>query len=335
MQTPVTVGIVGKNNCYKAAISSLLLAMTATSGCSSTPTTATPNPSLASGTATPQTSSEATHISEHPDTAKPAIQVSNSETKQTEGIEQTNSNASQVKSADTKEGHPTSATTAASNASLSVAENLEISKLKIEILSLRDKVDSLQRKFELVLRSQRAGIFQVESPELVQAAVDKAKTTHTAVPPLMSEGPLDPFDYETEKQIPTSTSEAPQSLVDRALIHLTQADYAKVLQLLEDFQNRFPNNPLSSTAALALTEAYVELQSPQRAIAHVRGFYLQHPNDLRMPNAKWFEAKIHEQLRAPQKAAQLYREVIALAPKSELALKARASLEKLAEGRVQ
>ena len=65
MQTPVTVGIVGKNNCYKAAISSLLLAMTATSGCSSTPTTATPNPSLASGTATPQTSSEATHISEH------------------------------------------------------------------------------------------------------------------------------------------------------------------------------------------------------------------------------------------------------------------------------
>lgn len=214
-------------------------------------------------------------------------------------------------------------------------DSADMARLRIEVLSLRDKVDSLQRKFELVLRSQRSGIFQVENPEVVQTAVKNAKTTPNQIPPLTREGPLDPFEFEGKPDAPQTAAEGPQALVDRALIYLSQADYAKVLQLLEDFQSRFPNNPLSGTASLALAEAYVELQSPQRALAFVRGFYLQHPNDSRMPNAKWFEARIQEQMQSPQRAAQLYREVIALAPQSELALKSRASLEKLNEGRLQ
>jgi TolA-binding protein len=185
------------------------------------------------------------------------------------------------------------------------------------------------------LRSQRSGIFQVENPDVVQAAVENAKNTPNQIPPLTREGPLDPFEFEGTTDAQQKPIEGPQALVDRALIYLSQSDYAKVLQLLEDFQSRFPNNPLNGTASLALAEAYVELQSPQRALAFVRGFYLQHPNDPRMPNAKWFEARIQEQMQSPQRAAQLYREVIALAPQSDLALKSRASLEKINEGRLQ
>jgi TolA-binding protein len=214
-------------------------------------------------------------------------------------------------------------------------ETADLARLRIEVLSLREKVDSLQRKFELVLRSQRSGIFQVENPDVVQAAVENAKNTPNQIPPLTREGPLDPFEFEGTTDAQQKPIEGPQALVDRALIYLSQSDYAKVLQLLEDFQSRFPNNPLNGTASLALAEAYVELQSPQRALAFVRGFYLQHPNDPRMPNAKWFEARIQEQMQSPQRAAQLYREVIALAPQSDLALKSRASLEKINEGRLQ
>jgi len=330
MQSPVTFGTVSETHPCKIALSSALLALVATTGCSSTPKVAMPSPSLATSPTAASTESN-TNQSAEPSEKSTTQGTASSKADQKENLSQGQASDAKIPKSTQSEV----STASPSRGVLTAEENIEVSKLKIEILSLREKVDALQRKFELVLRSQRAGIFQVESPELVQAAVEKAKYTPNLVPALSSEGPLDPFENEESKDTPKNSKEAPQALVDRALIHLTQADYAKVLQLLEDFQNRFPNNPLSSTAALALTEAYVELQSPQRALAHVRGFYLQHPNDIRMPNAKWFEAKIQEQLRAPQKAAQLYREVIALAPKSELALKARASLEKLAEGQMQ
>jgi TolA-binding protein len=335
MQLPVTASTVGRISPCKAAISSLLFAITATSGCSSTPSATPQNPSLSTSTAVTAVNSNGQHQTGSSDAVNTVGNSSAAATNKTTDENQKTLAPLQTQTDAVSQGANVSLAQPASNPTLSGTENLEISRLKIEILSLRDKVDSLQRKFDLVLRSQRAGIFQVENPALVQSAVEKVNLASNTVPPLRSEGPIDPFDSEEATDVQKNSGETPQALVDRALIHLTQSDYAKVLQLLEDFQNRFPNNPLSSTASLALAEAYVELQSPQRALTHVRGFYLQHPNDLRMPNAKWFEARIHEQLRAPQKAAQLYREVIALAPKSELALKARASLEKIAEGQMQ
>ncbi|NBW82045.1 hypothetical protein EBR21_09860, partial [bacterium] len=114
-----------------------------------------------------------------------------------------------------------------------------------------------------------------------------------------------------------------------------QREFGKVAQILENFQQRFPNNGLSAVAELTLAEAYVELKSPQQALPHIRTFYLQHPNDIRLVKAKWLEAKSQELLGAPQKASQLFREVIALDPQSQLARRARADLERLNGGVTQ
>lgn len=339
MQLPATLTAAGRNISCTIALSSGFLALVALAGCTSVPAATPPKPDAITTTPTLPAhpvqvpNAEAAEVantkSDHPVSTGHAESVRKDESLDNQTL------AVDSLSAITENAQTPHSSHQRSHATTASMEQVELSRLKVEILSLRKKVDGLQRKFELVLKSQRTGIFQIESPEMIKTAVERVRITPNAIPPLSSEGPLDPFESEPATEAKNSTADAPQSLVDRALIHLSQADYAKVLQLLEDFQTRFPNNPLNGTASLALAEAYVELQSPQRALAHIRGFYLQHPNDVRMPNAKLFEARIQKQLKAYQKAAQLYREVIALAPRSDLALKARASLEKLSEGRTQ
>ncbi|MEY4064450.1 MAG: Outer rane lipoprotein [Pseudomonadota bacterium] len=210
-------------------------------------------------------------------------------------------------------------------------QDAELASLRVEVMSLNEKVLSLQRKLDVVLKAQRSGLLEFDGAEGIRSAVEKMESKRASLPPLGSQGPLDRFenDFDNDSREHLKTPESPQKLVDRGVTLLAQRDFGRVVQALEDFQNRFPNSPLSNTAELTLAEAYVELKSPQLALPHLRAFYLQHPNDPQMHKAKWLEAQTQEQLRAAQKAAQLYREVIALAPDSELALRSRASLERL------
>jgi len=217
------------------------------------------------------------------------------------------------------------------------ASDSELALMRIEIMSLKEKMASVQRKLELVLKAQRSGLYEAENIDSIQAAVKNAEPKKNFVPPLGSAGPLDRFetDFERSGHEKALTTESAQKLVDRALSDLAQGDFARVAQSLEGFQQRFPSHPLSNSVELALAEAYVELKSPQQALPHLRTFYLQHPNDVQMYRAKWLEARLQEQLQAPQKAAQLYREVIALSPQSDAALRARAALERINGGTMQ
>jgi TolA-binding protein len=208
--------------------------------------------------------------------------------------------------------------------------------LRIEVMSLKEKMATLQRKFDVILKGQRSGIYDdVQLPANIQTHLMPAKVN--PVPPLVSEGPVDRMDDDSapvQRQAVLNV-ENPQQIVDKALILLERREFGRVAQALENFQQRFPNNALSAVAELTLAEAYVELKTPQQALIHVRTFYLQHPNDPLLNRAKWLEAQSHEQLSAPQKAAQLYREVIALNPQAQLALQARTALEKLSAGGAQ
>lgn len=210
-----------------------------------------------------------------------------------------------------------------------LASDSEIAMMRIEIMSLKEKMASMQRKLDLIMKAQRSGLYEADNLEQIRSAVSKQDIKHNPIPPLGSAGPLDSFENEAENMSKEKAlqPESPQKVVERASAFLAQGEYARVAQALEDFQSRFPNNPLSNTAELTLAEAYVELKSPQQALPHIRAFYLQHPNDVMMYRAKWLEGRVQEQLQAPQKAAQLYREVIALSPQSDVALRARAALE--------
>lgn len=210
----------------------------------------------------------------------------------------------------------------------------EVALLKVEIASLKEKVATLQRKFDVILKGQRSGLYD-EASSIASAVFQKsASAQKNPIPPLNSDGPIDRFenDTSTESRERAITPEKPQQLIDKANLLLEQREFGRVAQLLENFQQRFPNNGLSATAQLTLAEAYVELKSPQQALTHVRTFYLQHPHDVLLVRAKWLEARAQELLDAPQKAAALFREVIALEPQSQLALSARAALEKIAGG---
>lgn len=212
----------------------------------------------------------------------------------------------------------------------------ELAMLKVEVMSLKEKVATLQRKFEVILKGQRSGIYDdVQLPPNIQSHFAPPK--NNPVPPLVSEGPIEPDNGESNpaKRQNVLAVENPRQIVDKALVLLEQREFGRVAQALENFQQRFPNNALSAVAELTLAEAYVELKTPQQALTHVRTFYLQHPNDPMLNRAKWLEGMSQEQLGAPQRAAQLYREVIALNPQAQLALRARAALEKLSAGGAQ
>lgn len=218
-----------------------------------------------------------------------------------------------------------------------IAPRDELAQLRIEVLSLKEKVSSLQRKFDVILKGQRSGLYDESAVSETISQFRNPKSKTNAVPPLTSEGPIDRFDdnSDIQRRDKALSPEKPEQIVERAIVLLEQREFGRVAQMLENFQQRFPNNGLSATAELTLAEAYVELKSPQQALTHVRTFYLQHPNDAQLIRAKWLEGRSQEQLDAPQKAAQLFREIIALDPQSELALRARAALEKIAGGSTQ
>lgn len=213
----------------------------------------------------------------------------------------------------------------------------EVALLKIEIMSLKEKVATLQRKFDVILKGQRSGLYDTNIDPTTLSQFQNPKSKKNPVPPLTSEGPIDRFenDDSASQRENALAIEKPQQLVDRAIVLLEQREFGRVAQALENFQQRFPNHSLSAVAELTLAEAYVELKSPQQALSHVRTFYLQHPNDAQLLRAKWLEGRSQELLEAPQKAAQLFREVIALDPQSQLALRARAALEKISGGLAQ
>jgi tetratricopeptide (TPR) repeat protein len=233
--------------------------------------------------------------------------------------------------------HSASLTTAANQMPPPPPAQGEVALLKLEIMSLKEKVATLQRKFDVILKGQRSGLYD-DAATVATAAFQKAAAAQkNPIPPLTSDGPVDRFESDDTAALRerSLTPEKPQQLVDKANLLLEQREFGRVAQLLENFQQRFPNNGLSAIAELTLAEAYVELKSPQQALTHVRTFYLQHPNDVQLVRAKWLEARAQELLDAPQKAAALFREVIALDPQSQLALKSRAALEKIGGGGTQ
>jgi TolA-binding protein len=219
----------------------------------------------------------------------------------------------------------------------SQASKGELALLKIEVMSLKEKMAALQRKMDVILKGQRSGLYDDAGLSAVNNQIQNQHAKKNPVPPLGSEGPIDRFENDSDpaERDKAINHEKPDQLVNRATMLLEQREFGKVAQILENFQQRFPNNGLSAAAELTLAEAYVELKSPQQALPHIRTFYLQHPNDVRLIKAKWLEAKTQELLGAPQKASQLFREVIALDPQSQLARRARADLERLNGGMTQ
>jgi len=299
-------------------------------GCSSTPP---PTPSAgAVASATIENSPQAS-LSEKPeDAAQPS---SNSSTH-----ESTPKNSNNLSHASVVAVRPP--TKSSSQVTVVEAPRSELALLKIEIMSLKEKMATLQRKLEVILKGQRSGLYEEvahvstggsagETDKKVDLTERNSKYT---VPPLPREGSLDRFEtsMNTDDREQALTPEKPQKMVERALMLLEQREFGRVAQLLENFQQRFPNHELSATVELTLAEAYVELKTPQQSLRHVRTFYLQHPNDAQLIRAKWLEARTQILLEAPQKAAQLLREVIAMEPQSSLAQRARAELETLNGG---
>lgn len=316
MKGPRTLSSKSEQNAGKIARSTCLLAIVCSSGCASSPAVVPPPPAAVVNTPLPSagTLSEATAAAAP---TAPQLQTATSS-----AAAQTSSNPASEKPL---------------KSSMSQSSESEIALMRVEIIALKEKMAGLQRKQDLLLKAQRSGLYEADNTEQIRSAVSRAETKKNLVPALGSAGPLDHFENEFEKvdQVKLRTPEGPQKIVDRSVAYLSQGEYARVAQTLADFQHRFPNNPLSNIAELTLAEAYVEMSSPQQALPHLRTFYLQHPNDSQMFRAKWLEARVQEQLQAPQKAAQLYREVIALSPQSDVALRARSSLEKLNGGAAQ
>ena len=347
-----TLSSKSKLNAGKFILASSLLAVVCASGCASSPAGVSVPPAAVTNSALPDAKVQASALpsagtpSEAPAaSAHRAAHSSPRAQSSIEGKPQQTQAAAAPTATQAQPTHSASAAQTVSNSAgekhlkstVSQASESEIALMRVEIMSLKEKMASLQRKLDLVLKAQRSGLYEADNAEQIRSAVSKAETKKNLVPALGSAGPLDHFENEFDKvdQTKLLTPEGPQKIVDRSVAYLSQGEYARVAQTLADFQQRFPNNPLSNIADLTLAEAYVEMGSPQQALPHLRAFYLQHPNDTQMYRAKWLEARVQEQLQAPKKAGQLYREVIALSPQSDVALRARASLEKLNGGAAQ
>jgi len=211
-----------------------------------------------------------------------------------------------------------------------------ISLLKNDINSLNEQISTNKKEIEIIKRGLRSGIFED------QGSLEKQPTSSLGVSmlPDMNEGRDIYMDKKDSSFIPMQSSSmnsndpiGPAQLIADAEIKLRQAQYGESIISLNNVKKNYPNYDDKGKSLLLSSEAWLRLGEYNNVFNELRTFYIKFPNTPDLPHAKLLEAETYEKLNSKSKAAQIYQDVITLAPQSTDAQNARDGLLRMRDAK--
>ncbi len=214
----------------------------------------------------------------------------------------------------------------------------EIASLRAEVQSLHERLRSAERDVQSLQRGVRSGMWE-PTPA---ANIDIPTGTITGVlpPPAPAKTSNDPtralvLPNRSVEPI-TSLGNTEGSATKRiafAEAKMNAGDVSEALGILEDIEAQFPNINDNGKTQLLVAECSLRVQKPENALNSVRRFYLKYPKSPDLLSAKLLEARAHRDLGNNERAISVYREVVALGPRTGYAQTARSALQKLRDER--
>ena len=217
----------------------------------------------------------------------------------------------------------------------------DLALLHVSQQTLRETLLKTLREVETMSRGIRSGIWESSQKNLApnqtghDAAIgflDVPALSHKAtvdISPSVASGTKVAEDSPNDISVTQDKIIGPARMLADAELKMRRRQYGEATALLAEYRTKFPNAEDGGTGDLMLAECWLKLAEFENVLPVVRKFYLEHPNSPDLLKVKLIEASSHQGLKSPERAALLYREVIALSPQSNHAQTARASLEKL------
>jgi hypothetical protein len=202
----------------------------------------------------------------------------------------------------------------------------DILLLQQELLANKRRVFELSKSLEGHSMRLRSG-FSFSEDEVAQLkALSQPKSSVLTPSP---EGQVSTSKSLVEEK----TEERPPSsqIVDLAEQKMKEGAVGEAVVMLSELQKHEPGLQDNGRHLILLARAWVDLNEPQNALPQLRRFYGTFPNSTFRTEGKLVEAKAQEKMGATQLSMGLYREVLALAPRSSEAEEARAALSRLRE----
>lgn len=225
---------------------------------------------------------------------------------------------------------------------------LHIAKLELEVQSLKEGVASLKRNVQVLNRGARSGVYY-EDPNVDgtqtnlgfdELGSETGKTSESTASVL--DVPTAKIDlhgienrvtFEEAKPVETDDVSVTGKMLAEAQLKMSKGQYGEAVVVLKELQTRFPDAQDGGAATLLQAEAWVQLKSYENVMPLLRSFYLKYPHSADLLRAKNIEARTYEGLGSKEKAANLYREIIAAGPTTAFAKDARGALQKLRDER--
>lgn len=215
-----------------------------------------------------------------------------------------------------------------------------ISILKNDVSSLTEQIATNKKEIEIIKRGIRSGIFED------QGNMDKQPPANLGLSmlPDLSEG-RDVFQDKKEKSLVTTNQNTsmketnltdpvgPPQLIAEAEIKLRQAQYGEAILELNKLKKNYPNYDDKGHSYLLSGESWLRLGEYNNVLNELRTYYIKYPNSPELAHAKLLEGETYEKLNSKSKAAQLYQEVITLAPQSTDAQNARDGLLRMRDAK--
>jgi TolA-binding protein len=125
----------------------------------------------------------------------------------------------------------------------------------------------------------------------------------------------------------------PAQMLADAQLKLNRGSYGEAIALVSEVQKKFPKHDDGGLGALILAESWLKLGEHENVFPVLRGFYLKHPQSPDFLSAKLTEGLALEGSGARERAAGVYREIIALGPETLFANSARKALQRMRDAR--
>jgi TolA-binding protein len=203
----------------------------------------------------------------------------------------------------------------------------EIASVRAELQSLSERQRTSEKNIESLQKGFRSGIFDAESttaPSSTGQGIDLPQSQETPTPQIF---------VPSSKVIPASPESAAKKVFAEAELLISQKKHAEALASLGELEKQFPNVEDGGKSLLLMAECSIALSHSEEAITLMRKYYLKFPSSEEFLAAKILEARAHATLGARERALKVYKEVIALGPKTGYAQTARMAIQKLRDER--
>ncbi len=203
----------------------------------------------------------------------------------------------------------------------------EIASVRAELQSLSERQRTNEKNIESLQKGFRSGIFDAEPTTAPSSASQEIDL------PKMQEPPTSQVFLPSSKVIPPSPESVSKKIIADAELLISQKKHAEALASLGELEKQFPNVEDGGKSLLLMAECSMALNHPEDSITLMRKYYLKYPGSDEFLAAKIIEARAHAALGSRERSLKVYKEVIALGPKTGYAQTARAAIQKLRDER--